>query len=168
MISERRRERRRRTSSAIPRMRLTAGSTTRSSFDVRSPQVASGSVPERHHSSRRSRPPRAARSVIVTPAGTLCLDLACFQAFANERLLGLTRLEFDLLAYLVLEAPRVVSYEELFHNVIRSARADGTSLIRVHVTHLRGKLKELREALETVRGRGLRVRVARPTRTPPR
>jgi DNA-binding response OmpR family regulator len=97
------------------------------------------------------------RFVVSTPAGTIRLDLRCFQAFAGDRLLELTRLQFDLLVYLAVASPRVVPYGELFGNVIHTTYAAGTSLIRVHVTHLRKKLGPQRLAVETVRGRGLRL-----------
>jgi DNA-binding response OmpR family regulator len=70
----------------------------------------------------------------------------------------LTRLEFDILAYLMEHADRVVSHEELVREVIGGVYHRESSLIRVHVAHLRRKLGPSATALETVRGRGLRFR----------
>jgi DNA-binding response OmpR family regulator len=107
------------------------------------------------------------RVVVSTLAGTIRFDLRCFEAFAEDRLLELTRLQFDLLVYLAVASPRVVPYGELFGNVIHTTYAPGTSLIRVHVTHLRKKLGPQRLALETVRGRGLRLRTGPAGDEPP-
>lgn len=97
---------------------------------------------------------------ISTTFGDLLLDLGRFRPVVGDRLIQLTRVEFDILAHLVHNAHRVVTYEELFAEVIRAAHQPGTSLLRVHVTHLRRKLGALGQAIETVRGRGLAIRKA--------
>lgn len=95
---------------------------------------------------------------ISTEFGDLVLDLHRFRLVTNERVVQLTRVEFDILAHLVQNAHRVVPYEELFADVIRTVHQPGASLLRVHVTHLRRKLGLLGRAVETVRGRGLTIR----------
>jgi DNA-binding response OmpR family regulator len=88
--------------------------------------------------------------------GAICMDFERFAAHANGRVLTLTRLEFDLLAYLMRHAHRVVSQEELVQRVIHGVYRAESSLIRVHVAHLRRKLGLQAGVIETVRGRGLR------------
>ena len=91
------------------------------------------------------------------------LDRARFVVEVDNVPVQTTRLEFDLLDYLVQNADRVVSKPELFEFVIRSAPIADSGLIRVHVAHLRRKLGSASRALRTVRGRGLmwdRLRLA--------
>jgi two-component system, OmpR family, response regulator len=94
---------------------------------------------------------------VSTAVGTIELDLQRFRVSAAGQVVNLTRLEFDLLAYLVRNAPRVISQRELFENVVQTQQHLGSSLIRVHVAHLRQKLGEMRAAITTVRGRGFCV-----------
>jgi DNA-binding response OmpR family regulator len=109
--------------------------------------------------SSRYEPERPPACVSISTAfGELLLDLGRFRPLVNDRLIQLTRVEFDILAHVVRNAHRVVTYEELFAEVIRAAHQPGTSLLRVHLTHLRRKLGALGQAIETVRGRGLAIR----------
>jgi len=87
--------------------------------------------------------------------GGITLDLDRFAVLVNEQVVGLTRLEFDLLVCLIQAAGRVVPNEELLRTVTGRTVA-AASLIRVHVTHLRQKLRAQGFRVETVRGRGLR------------
>jgi DNA-binding response OmpR family regulator len=89
---------------------------------------------------------------------TVAIDLTCFKVYADGLSLALTRLEFDLLVYLFRNSHRVVPASELVTQVIRSAHSPGSSLIRVHISHLRRKLGCAANIIETVRGRGLRIR----------
>lgn len=66
----------------------------------------------------------------------------------------LTYMEFDTLAYLMRNAPRVVSQEELFSSVAGSVYHAQSSLMRVHVSNLRRKLGRHGRLIRTVRGRG--------------
>src|SRR3954463_14211128 len=87
---------------------------------------------------------------ISTAFGELLLDRGRFRLLVDDRLVPLTRVEFDLLAHLAQNRHRVVTYEELFAEVIRAAHQPGASLLRVHLTHLRRKLGRLGRAIETV------------------
>jgi DNA-binding response OmpR family regulator len=91
----------------------------------------------------------------VEAAVSIRMDRVRFVVQVNDLLVETTRLEFDLLDYLVQNADRVVSSQELFEFVIRSTPISGSGLIRVHVAHLRRKLGGASRALRTVRGRGL-------------
>ncbi len=92
------------------------------------------------------------------PAPPTCLppihlDLHRFSAWADGRRLALTRIEFDILAYLV-GASRAVPAEEILKRVIGGAHSVESSLVRVHIANLRRKLGPRRHHLETIRGRG--------------
>jgi DNA-binding response OmpR family regulator len=101
--------------------------------------------------------PRVARPL---SAGPLVLDLGLFVARFGERVLPLTRIEFDLLAYLMRNQERVVSQRELLRELTGSERSAGTSAIPVHVSRLRAKLGEGAHWIQTVRSRGFRFDAA--------
>jgi DNA-binding response OmpR family regulator len=73
-------------------------------------------------------------------------------------LLELSPTEFDLLAYLVTEAPRVVSSQELIHEVqgYASNSREAAETIRSHMYHIRRKARAAigRSVVRTVRGVG--------------
>jgi DNA-binding response OmpR family regulator len=108
-------------------------------------------------SSTNSLPPAPA----TLDAGIIHVNLRTFDVSTNERPVPLTRLEFDLLVYLIRNAGRVVCPEELMQHVVRSAYRKESSLIRVHVTHLRKKLGPTAASIVTVRGRGFLFRKSR-------
>ena len=89
-------------------------------------------------------------------AGPIFLDLERYAAHADGRALPLTRLEFDILAYLMQHADRVVSQQELMQEVVRRVLTEHSCVIRVHVSHLRRKLGPYSAAITTVRARGFR------------
>lgn len=89
-------------------------------------------------------------------AGSITLDLDRYTAHVDGQAVDLTRIEFDLLEFLMRRPNRVVSQTELLQHVFdRHANAHHGSLVRVHVAHLRRKLGTASSAIRTVRGRGL-------------
>lgn len=73
--------------------------------------------------------------------GKIRIDLVLRTAWAAEKVLSLTKKEFALLEYLMMNQNRVISQEELIEH-IWDAQADSFSgAIRVHVASLRKKLK---------------------------
>ena len=79
----------------------------------------------------------------------------------DGELLELSPTEFGLLAYLVSEAPRVVSAEELVREV-QSYHGDAwaaSDLVRSHIYHMRRKIKAAagRDVIRTVRGVGYTI-----------
>ncbi|MGH3384308.1 MAG: winged helix-turn-helix domain-containing protein [Nocardioidaceae bacterium] len=79
--------------------------------------------------------------------------------------LQLTAKEFDLLHMLVRNAGRVVSRDELMHEVWDTTFWTSTKTIDVHVGWLRRKLGDRAEApryITTVRGQGLRFELRPP------
>ena len=73
--------------------------------------------------------------------GELLIDLRARQVTRGEEKLHLTRLEFDLLAYLGKNAGRVVGYDELLERVWGYEADDGSyGLVRMCVSRLRRKI----------------------------
>src|SRR4051794_3203242 len=87
--------------------------------------------------------------------GAIHVDLRTFAVRAAGTPLSLTRLEFDLLVYLMTNTDRVVCYQELVQNVIQGVYRKDSSLIRVHIAHLRKKLGLTAMAITTIRSRGV-------------
>jgi DNA-binding response OmpR family regulator len=74
--------------------------------------------------------------------------------------LDLSRLEFDLLAYLARRSPEVLSRRELLAEVWRQPYGGGDKTVDVHLSWLRRKLGETAAApryLHTVRGVGIKL-----------
>lgn len=79
--------------------------------------------------------------------------------------LDLTAKEFDLLHILVRNAGRIVSREQLMHEVWNTTFWTSTKTIDVHVGWLRRKLGDRADApryITTVRGQGLRFETSAP------
>jgi two-component system alkaline phosphatase synthesis response regulator PhoP len=93
--------------------------------------------------------------------GELALDLERHQAQLGERILDLTRREFDLLVFLSRHPGRVYTREELLERVWGSEFLGTARTVDQHIAQLREKLGESAHAprfLETVRGVGYRFR----------
>ena len=78
----------------------------------------------------------------VTTFGAITVDMDSRQVSRNSLLVELTRLEFDLLAFLVANPNRVVSRDELLQSVWdSSAEWQDPATVTVHVRRLRQKLE---------------------------
>jgi DNA-binding response OmpR family regulator len=86
--------------------------------------------------------------------GDIAVDEHRCLAFVRGRSVALRRTEFRLLTYLMRNAERVVSPEEIVANVLGTHHAPDSSLVRVHIAHLREKLGRAREQIRNVRGLG--------------
>jgi DNA-binding response OmpR family regulator len=76
-------------------------------------------------------------------------------ATLNGEELSLTAKEFDLLAYLVSNAGRVVSRDEILETVWQGQHATDSNVIEVFVCHLRGKIDDRdNKVIQTIRGVG--------------
>ena len=109
------------------------------------------------------------RSQAETPQtitlGPLSIDVPAAEARRGEALLNLTRREFDLLAFLAINAGRVYSRTELLDKVWGADFLGGERTVDQHVTQLRAHLGDdpaSPEFLETVRGKGYRMRTWNP------
>ena len=91
-------------------------------------------------------------------AGPIQVDLRAFGVTVAGLPVPLTRLEFDLLVYLMRNADSVVVHQELMQQVVQGVYRKNSSLIRVHVAHLRKKLGPGGTLIQTVRGRGFLFR----------
>jgi DNA-binding response OmpR family regulator len=94
--------------------------------------------------------------------GTLALDLGARTARVGRRALDLTRLEFDLLAYLLSNADRAIERAELLDRVWGYDRYPTTRTVDFHVLSLRRKLGRAAAPLVTVQGVGYRWSAAAP------
>ncbi len=94
----------------------------------------------------------------VHRVGGLLVDPARHVAEVDGRLLDLTPLEFDLLAYLIANQGRVVTRRELLREVWQ--RTDSGRTVDVHLSWLRRKLGESVDHprfLHTIRGVGVKL-----------
>jgi DNA-binding response OmpR family regulator len=94
--------------------------------------------------------------------GGLIVDLMRHVITLNGELLELSPTEFDLLAYLISEAPRVVPPQELVREVqgYESEPWEASETVRYHIYRLRQKIKtatDLDDVIRTVRGVGYTV-----------
>jgi len=90
--------------------------------------------------------------------GDLCLYATTFEVEVGERRAELTRIEHQLLHYLMLHAGQPVSAEQLLRDVWEyPAGAGDPILVRVHIGNLRAKIEPTPEApryIRNIRGRG--------------
>ena len=92
--------------------------------------------------------------------GELIIDLSSHQVTRNGKVLGLTRLEFDLLAALVKEPNRTITRESLLAEVWGPRHSTDKRLVNVHVQRLRAKIEkdpDNPEIVLTVRGIGYKA-----------
>ncbi len=94
-------------------------------------------------------------------AGALTLDEKTHDVHVDGIEVVLTATEFRLLAELLRHAGRVQSRAQLLEKVWRSPRSVRTRTMDMHVQRLRRKLGDQGSCIETVRGAGYRLRVAR-------
>jgi DNA-binding response OmpR family regulator len=111
---------------------------------------------------RRVLPDEAQAGKTLSGPGGLCLDVDRREARAGDRLLTLTRLEFDLLHMLLLNANRVMTREHLLEQVWGYDFAGDTRAVDSAVKRLRASLRAAEpeaDAIEAVRGVGYRLRM---------
>jgi two-component system OmpR family response regulator len=101
---------------------------------------------------RRGAPPRPA----LLSAGALRLDPAARRVWRDGKELPLTAREFAMLELFMRRPGEVLSRFELLEHVWDDSYENRSNVIEVYVGYLREKLD--REAIETVRGAGYRLR----------
>ena len=94
--------------------------------------------------------------------GELIVDLSRHVITLNGHLLELSPTEFDLLAYLISEAPKVISAQELVREVQGYASEvwEARDTVRQHVYNIRKKVKDAganTDVIRTVRGIGYTI-----------
>jgi two-component system KDP operon response regulator KdpE len=82
-----------------------------------------------------------ASPVPVITAGDLEIDVARRTVKRAGQEIDLTRIEFDILAYLAQNADCVVTSKMILQNVWGPEYGDDTPTLRVHVSHLRKKIE---------------------------
>lgn len=98
----------------------------------------------------------------ILQRGNLIVDFLRQVILLDEQLLELSPTEFSLLAYLISEAPRVVSPQELVLEVqnYETEKWEASYLIRQHIYNIRNKIKKVgsqADIIRTVRGRGYMI-----------
>jgi DNA-binding response OmpR family regulator len=100
------------------------------------------------------------RTRIVQQRGLL-IDPARHTVTLDDALLDLGPVEFNVLAYLVGEAPRVVAAEEIARKVqgYHDVPDEACDTVRSHIYHIRTKMKAAtgRDTIRTVRGIGYAI-----------
>jgi len=91
--------------------------------------------------------------------GPLQLDRNGRRAVLDGRSLDLTSREFSLLMHLAHRAGRIVTKSELLSQVWSIQLDPESNVVEVHVSRLRDKLGRREWMIETVRGRGYRLRM---------
>lgn len=88
--------------------------------------------------------------------GELTIHPASRKAYVCQQELPLSSKEFDILEYLAERHPSVVSAEEIVEHVYDEDFDPFSSVLRVHLTRLRKKLKDAadKDVLMTIRGKG--------------
>jgi two-component system alkaline phosphatase synthesis response regulator PhoP len=88
-------------------------------------------------------------------------NLPLRQLIYQDKPIPLTKLEFDLLAYLLHHKSRVCTYDELLDNVWHySSDAGSASLVHITVCRIRQKLRDSHinaSVVQTIRGVGLHI-----------
>ena len=101
---------------------------------------------------------KRAESVSTGPvhsASGVEVDTSARRATVDGEVIDLTGKEFDLLAYLVSNAGRAVTREELIKNVWSGQHSADSNVIEVFMCHLRGKIGDRgARVIQTIRGVG--------------
>jgi DNA-binding response OmpR family regulator len=90
--------------------------------------------------------------------GALEIDRLQRRVSLGGRTLDLTAREYTLLLFLAHQADRVVARSELLSQVWSTQFDPGSNLVDVHISRLRDKLGEHAWMIDTVRGKGYRLR----------
>ncbi len=104
----------------------------------------------------------AGQSTRFIQYGKLVLDLLRHVVTFEKHILDLTPMEFDLLAFLIQEAPRIVSPQEIVQHVggFESERIEASEIVRQHIYRIRKKARQIdsqAEIIRTVRGIGYTI-----------
>lgn len=94
----------------------------------------------------------------VLTIGDVELDVSAYQVKVAGRVVHLPLREFELLHYLMRNADRTVTREQIMRNVWHSTDGMSTNTIAVHVKRLRARLGDIEDTMiQTVRGVGYRL-----------
>jgi len=94
----------------------------------------------------------------VLAIGEVELDIHAYQVRVDGRVVHLPLREFELLRYLMRNADRTVTREQIMRHVWQAAAGTSTNTLAVHVKRLRARLGDREDDLiQTVRGVGYRL-----------
>ncbi|MCM1578838.1 MAG: response regulator transcription factor [Ruminococcus sp.] len=112
---------------------------------------------------RKDLPAKETEESPIITVGELELDTAKHTISCNGQLMDLTVKEFGLLQALMMNAPQVMSREQLLERVWGYNYFGETNVVDVYIRYLRGKLEEYSEIkyIQTVRGVGYALIEAR-------
>ena len=105
---------------------------------------------------------RRTHSLGVLKIGDVELDRLRHVALAAGRPLDLTTREYALLMYLAEHRDRIIGRTELLTRVWGTNFDPGSNIVEVHVSRLRDKLGARAWMVDTIRGKGYRLREAPP------
>jgi two-component system OmpR family response regulator len=95
---------------------------------------------------------------VVLAVGDIELDVTAYQVRVGGQVVHLPLRELELLHYLMRNADRTVTREQIMRNVWHSSDAMSTNTIAVHVKRLRARLGDMDDRIiQTVRGVGYRL-----------
>lgn len=96
----------------------------------------------------------------VLKSGELCLDLHKYTVTYAGEIVSLTKTEFDLLKYLLLNKEIVLTRDNILENVWGYDYMGDTNVVDVYIRYLRSKLDDRynRKFIHTVRGVGYQLR----------
>lgn len=84
--------------------------------------------------------------------GNLTIDGNSQQVFSNGKKIALTKIEFDLLLFLITCAGKVLSKEDIFRAVWGSESEDTIKVVANTLSNLRKKIGDNSDYIHTVRG----------------
>ena len=95
----------------------------------------------------------------ILEAGNMKFDTITREAFVGDKKINLTQKETGILEYLFLNKERFVSSEELIDHVWDSNADSFSNSVRVHMSSLRKKIKEIsgENKIQNVIGKGYRI-----------
>ena len=99
---------------------------------------------------------RKGEEPVVIRSGEIMLDREKLSLTVKGKPVSLTRLEFNILAFLMRHPGRVFSREELLSGAWKDEAFVVDRTVDAHIKSIRHKLGRHREAVETVRGAGYR------------
>jgi len=91
----------------------------------------------------------------------LYVDFENYSTYIKEEKIALTLKEFELLRCLILNENKVLTRDYLLDKIWGYEYFGETRTVDVHIRHLRTKLKEYGDMIETVRGVGYRINIKR-------
>jgi len=90
--------------------------------------------------------------------GHICVNPSSYEATVSGSPVALTKIEFSILLYLIKNAGKVMSREQILNGAWSYDTAIVDRAVDVHVKHIREKLGKYGSSIETVRGIGYKFK----------